>query len=242
MHCGKYTQAPVAEDDDGGQSPLEPLPGAPFLCATTTRAGPASGSPERAAGIAGPKYLRGHRTSHIIPAMVKRKTTVAGADAAGRDPSGSEIGEPAARVLRRFRLVFNAVKTHFQQVEKKVGVGGAQLWALSIIRSRAGMGVNDLARAMDVHQSTASNLVKSLVARELIAATKDGQDRRTVQLSILPAGNKVLRRAPGPFTGVLPQALASLDAKTLTRLDAGLVKLITALDADERAANIPLGQ
>src|SRR5664279_4883686 len=151
-------------------------------------------------------------------------------------------GEPAARVLRRFRLVFNAVKTHFQQVEKKAGVGGAQLWALSIIRSRAGIGVNDLARAMDVHQSTASNLVKSLVARELIAAAKDGQDRRTVQLSILPAGNKVLRRAPGPLTGVLPKALASLDAKTLSRLDAGLVKLITALDADERAANIPLGQ
>jgi len=174
--------------------------------------------------------------------MVKRKTTVADADAAGRDPSGSEIGEPAARVLRRFRLVFNAVKTHFQQVEKKAGVGGAQLWALSIVRSRAGIGVNDLARAMDVHQSTASNLVKSLVARELIAAAKDGQDRRTVQLSIRPAGNKVLRRAPGPLTGVLPQALASLDAKTLTRLDAGLVKLITALEADERAANIPLGQ
>ncbi|MBC7469247.1 MAG: winged helix-turn-helix transcriptional regulator [Ramlibacter sp.] len=170
------------------------------------------------------------------------KTKAVTPEKAPASPSGSEIGEPAAQVLRRFRLVFNAVKTHFQQVEKKAGVGGAQLWALSIVRDRPGIGVNDLANAMDVHQSTASNLVKTLIARELIAGAKTASDRRAVQLHVLPAGNTVLRRAPGPFTGVLPQALASLDERTLKRMDADLAKLITALDADERAANIPLGQ
>ncbi len=174
--------------------------------------------------------------------MVKRKATTGLAPTAQAKPTGSDIGEPAARVLRRFRLVFNAVKTHFQQVEKKAGVGGAQLWALSIIRASADIGVNGLARAMDVHQSTASNLVKSLVERELVVATKDGIDRRTVQLRLTAAGARVLRRAPGPLTGVLPQALASLDDKALARLDADLALLITALNADERGANIPLGQ
>ena len=153
-----------------------------------------------------------------------------------------EDTEAAVRVLRQFRLVFNAVKTHFQQVEKKAGVGGAQLWALSIVRDHPDIGVNDLAKSMDIHQSTASNLVKSLIARELVVGAKNGTDRRAVQLRILPAGSAVLRRAPGPLTGVLPQALASLDARTLRRLDADLAKLITALNADERAANIPLGQ
>jgi DNA-binding MarR family transcriptional regulator len=174
--------------------------------------------------------------------MAKRKTTSGDPHAASGVQPGGRLGEPAARVLRRFRLVFNAVKTHFQQVEKKAGVGGAQLWALSIIHSRAGIGVNDLARAMDVHQSTASNLVKTLVERDLIGLTKEGPDRRTVQLRILPAGGRVLRRAPGPFSGVLPQALESLDTATLARLDKDLARLITALGADERAANIPLGQ
>ena len=153
-----------------------------------------------------------------------------------------QLSEPAARVLRRFRLVFNAVKTHFRQVEKKVGVGGAQLWALSVIRDRPDVGVSDLARAMDVHQSTASNLVRSLVEQELVAAVKGSSDRRSVQLRLLPAGSKVLRRAPAPFAGVLPQALASLDARTLSRLDSDLAKLIAALGADERGAGIPLGQ
>jgi DNA-binding MarR family transcriptional regulator len=177
----------------------------------------------------------------MIALMAKSKAA-APAGSGHNAPSGSEIGEPAARVLRRFRLVFNAVKTHFQQVEKKTGVGGAQLWALSIIRSAPGIGVNELARAMDVHQSTASNLVKTLAEREFVLAAKGEADRRSVHLKITPAGVRLLRRAPGPLTGVLPEALASLDAQTLDRLDADLAKLIAALNSDARAARIPLGQ
>lgn len=154
----------------------------------------------------------------------------------------AELGEPAARVLRRFRLVFNAVKLHFQQVERHAGVGGAQLWALSIVKARPGLGVSELARAMDVKQSTASNLVKALAERGLLSISREGSDRRTVQLAVLPAGRKVLRQAPGPFAGVLPQALASLDSATLERLDADLATLIAVLGADPHGANIPLGQ
>ena len=145
-------------------------------------------------------------------------------------------------MLRRFRLVFNTVKTHFQQVEKQAGIGGAQLWALSLIDAKPGLGSGELARAMDVHQSTASNLVRALVARGFVQADKGSSDRRAVQLTLLPAGRTVLRKAPGPLSGVLPQALAALDAETLARLDADLAQLISVLDGDERAANIPLGQ
>ena len=87
---------------------------------------------------------------------------------------------------------------------------------------------------------TASNLVKSLTEQGLIEVRKDGRDRRAVHLHALPAGNRLLRRAPGPFTGVLPEALAGLDAQTLERLEQDLMVLITALGADERGAQIPL--
>ncbi len=148
----------------------------------------------------------------------------------------------AALVLRRFRLVFKAVKTHFQQVEKQAGVGGAQVWALSIVRTTPGIGVNALARAMDIHQTTASNLVKALVGAEMLSAEKNGADRRTVQLRLRPAGAQVLRKAPGPFAGVLPEALGRLDAETLARLDRDLSALIRELGVDDKAAGIPLGQ
>lgn len=156
--------------------------------------------------------------------------------------AADDDGVAAAQVLRRFRLVFNAVKTHFQQVEKRAGIGGAQLWALSVVRATPRVGVNSLARAMDIHQTTASNLVKALVTLELLVTEKNGPDRRAVQLRVTPAGNRVLRNAPGPFAGVLPEALGRLDAKTLQRLDQDLAKLLDELQVDERAATIPLAQ
>ncbi|MBL8337958.1 MAG: winged helix-turn-helix transcriptional regulator, partial [Rhodoferax sp.] len=135
-----------------------------------------------------------------------------------------------------------AVKTHFQQVEKRTGVGGAQIWALSIVEARPGIGMKDLALAMDVHQSTASNLVRSLAERELLAAVRQGTDRRTVQLKVLPAGRRMLKRSPGPFAGVLPEALATLDPATLDRLEADLAQLIPRIKTKTSDANIPLGQ
>jgi DNA-binding MarR family transcriptional regulator len=164
---------------------------------------------------------------------------------AATTPSGTaNPPEPdgAVRVLRQFRLVFNTVKTHFQQVEKRAGLGGAQVWALSVVRDRPGIGVNDLARALDVRQPTASNLVKALAAQHLIEVRKDPRDRRAVMLHLLPAGARVLKRAPGPFTGVLPEALATLDPATLQRLEQDLAVLIQVLGADERGARIPLSQ
>lgn len=160
---------------------------------------------------------------------------VAKADAA-------DTTEPAVHVLRRFRAVFNAVKTHFQQVQRSAGIGGAQLWALSVISECPGIGVGQLSRAMDIHQSTASNLLKALLKLELVASSRDGPDRRAVRLRITAAGARVLRKAPGPFAGVLPQALAKLDSDTLARLDRDLGLLMQELHTDERAAGIPLAQ
>ncbi len=153
---------------------------------------------------------------------------------ATHEPAGGQAS--ATQVLRRFRQVFNAVKTHFQQVEKQVGLGGAQVWALSLIHEQPDIGIGDLARAMDIHQSTASNLVKTLIERELVVAAKGEHDRRAVRLRVRPAGAKVLKLSPGPFTGVLPLALQSLDAVTLQRLNDDLGRLIEVLHADKRGA------
>lgn len=153
-----------------------------------------------------------------------------------------ESNDAPIRVLRRFRLVFNAIKSHFKEVEKRSGIGGAQLWALSVVRGQPGITVSALAKAMDVHQSTASNLVKGLVALEMLEVHRSGADRRAALLKVGAAGLRVLRRAPGPFSGVLPEALRRLDAATLERLDEDLALLLEVIDADERAARVPLSE
>lgn len=153
-----------------------------------------------------------------------------------------EISEPAMRVLRRFRIVFNEVKAHFRAVEKRAGIAGAQLWALSVIRDQPGIGVGQLAKAMDIHQSTASNLLKPLLEEGLVVSDRAHADKRLVRLQLSAIGARTLRKAPGPFTGVLPLALSQLDARTLARLDRDLGAVIQLLGGDERSARVPLGQ
>jgi DNA-binding MarR family transcriptional regulator len=160
----------------------------------------------------------------------------------GAPPVDNPQIDCSARVLRQFRVVFNAVKAHFRRVEKSAGIGGAQLWALSVVAAQPNMGMSELANTMDIHQSTASNLVKTLVNRQLVTARKGDHDKRTVHLHITPNGRQFLERAPQPFAGVLPAALARIDSDTLTRLEQDLGALIGALDVDTNAAQTPLSQ
>lgn len=158
------------------------------------------------------------------------------------DPTTPPDGAPDApvRVLRQFRMVFNAVRGHFRQVERDAGIGAAQLWALSEIASAGGAGVNDLALALDIHQSTASNLVRALAERGLIRTERRTDDKRATALFATDAGRAILAHAPAPFRGVLPTALSSLDPAVLDRLESDLAQLIAALHADEASARTPL--
>lgn len=178
--------------------------------------------------------------AHEAKPAGRRKPATGTANAAG--VAAAELDEPHVRVLQQFRIVFNAVKTHFQQVERKAGIGGAQVWALSIVQQRPGLGVNELAKALNVRQPTASNLVRHLADQGYLEARRGGVDRRAVQLRATRAGAAVLARAPGPFSGVLPAALEALPAPMLARLEADLGALIRQLGADDAAAKIPLAQ
>lgn len=150
--------------------------------------------------------------------------------------------EAAARVLKRFRQVFTATRSHYQLIEKHVGIGGAQVWALGIIGAQPGIGVGGLAREMHIHQSTASNLVRALVDRGLVSTAREGADRRAVQLRLLPAGEQTLAKTPGPFTGLLVQALDRIDNATLKRMEADLTVLTQAMGIGEDAPALPLAQ
>lgn len=148
--------------------------------------------------------------------------------------------EASTRVLRQFRIVFNAVRSHFRQVEREAGIGGAQLWALSEIAASGGIGVNELAATLDIHQSTASNLVRALTERALIRAERRPEDKRAMALYVTDAGQELLSSAPAPFRGVLPSALSNLDPAILIRLEADLGQLISELRVEEDGAKTPL--
>lgn len=161
----------------------------------------------------------------------------------GRNGSAGGRGEPAAAdsqreqamaVLQQFRVVFKSVKKHFQWVEKETGVSGSQLWALAQIAGTPGISVTGLARALAIHQSTASNLIDKLAQRDLVRRERKRDDQRVVRLYLTRQGQAIVAKAPQPVEGVLPDALMRLPKADLLKLDAmlkGLTKLMRVRDA-----------
>lgn len=148
----------------------------------------------------------------------------------------------ASNVLRQFRVIFNSVRKHLRATERVAGISSAHVWALGAIAERPGIRVNELAKALEVHQSTISNLLKTLVAKRLVTAERNPQDRRSVSLFTTAAGQKVLQRAPNPWSGVLPDALLELDPRAVKRLERDLAQLVAILSPKEDGAYLPLGQ
>jgi DNA-binding MarR family transcriptional regulator len=149
----------------------------------------------------------------------------------------------AMAVLGQFRLIFRSAKIHFQWVRERVGVSGSQLWVLAELQRKPGIRVTELAQAMAVHQSTASNLVESLEKSGLLQRERSSQDQRVVHLSLTDSGRQTVARAPKPIRGVLPDALDTLNQKDLAELKKYLAKLATLMKVRDRAGRrIPLAE
>lgn len=143
--------------------------------------------------------------------------------------------------LKRFRLIFKAVQQHSQTIEASCCVSNAQIWILWELSNRPGMRVTELAKALAVHQSTASNLVEKLVRKGLVEKVRNSPDQRVVSLSLTDAGRETLRKAPSPARGLLQQALFDLSDGALRSLNDSLDALIEEMDIkDGQAAMQPI--
>jgi DNA-binding MarR family transcriptional regulator len=132
-------------------------------------------------------------------------------------------------VLEQFRIIVKSIRNHYRSVEQRSGISGALLWALAQIAANPGSQVGDLARALAIHQSTASNLLRRLGSRGLVSRRRHGTDQRAVRIFATAKGLRVLKRAPQPLIGVLQQALSDLSGPTLESLHRQLKTLIAAM-------------
>ncbi len=149
----------------------------------------------------------------------------------------------ALSVLEQFRLIFRSAKKHFKWVQERTGVSGAQLWVLAELRRKPGIRVTELAHAMAVHQSTASNLIDRLEKNGLIHRDRSGADHRVVELTLTKSGRETIARAPLPLEGVLPDALHSLAHDELVDLQQRLEKLAKLMKVRDRAGKrVPLAE
>jgi DNA-binding MarR family transcriptional regulator len=171
--------------------------------------------------------------------QAKRRRGVVRSPRKSRKDRSAEAQVRAAlelNTLQEFRTIFASARRHDAEVRRIAKISGSQLWALSEIAASGGMRVNDLAERMALHQTTSSNLVNALVERGLARRERDADDQRVVRLHVSTDGKRMLLKAPGPYVGLLMDALRRLDEADLARLCkelGGLTRLIrdAAIDA-----------
>ena len=149
-----------------------------------------------------------------------------------------ELNKERSRALQGLRVVMRAAQRHSMQIEKQCGVSGAQLWVMQEIWEQPGLRMGELAARMSIHQTTASNLVEALVRKSHVRKVRDQPDQRVVSLSLTEQGLAVIAVAPQPARGLLPGALAQLDAASLMQLNAGLAALLAVVSPDDQQAGL----
>lgn len=165
--------------------------------------------------------------------MATRKTT-----RSSRQPRRTADDVSAAlSVLQHLRELYRVSQQHFQRIEVRCGLSGAQVWALSELKARPASTISELARALSIHLSTASNLLDRLEERKLVRRHRGPPDQRVVRVTLTPEGERMLRLAPKPAEGIIQDALHRMPREALVRLDRDLEALLRqAKVRDPRAA------
>jgi len=71
-----------------------------------------------------------------------------------------------------------------------------------------------------------------------VRKARDQPDQRVVTLTLTEQGQLVIADAPQPARGLLPSALAQLDAASLAQLNQGLTALLAVVTPDDRQAGM----
>ena len=138
-------------------------------------------------------------------------------------------------ILDALRRVVRELRLSARGAERGAGISGAQLFVLQALSHERATSMNDLAIRTRTDQSSVSVVVKRLVDRKLVTRKVARDDARRVELSVTPAGRRMLARCPEPTQARLFEALGRMSAPDLASLVSGLSALVREMGIENEA-------
>ncbi len=143
-------------------------------------------------------------------------------------PPNSAISE----VMQSLRRIFKSIQDYSQEVSKKFGITGPQLWALKTISSNGSLSVGELSQRMYLHPSTISGVVDRLEKKKYVQRDRAKEDRRVVQVRLTPLGKNLARKAPNPIQGKMVYGLGKLKRDQLSSIYDSLQRLVKIMEVE----------
>ncbi len=144
------------------------------------------------------------------------------------------------RIIHSLRRISRSVGIHSRKLNAKFGLTTPQLICLDVLAKANKMILRDLARKINLGESTVNGIVDRLEAKDFLIRRRSAEDRRKVYLEITEAGREMIRKTPPLLQDKLSASLAGLsdaEKRTITESLERLVELMGAEDPDPAKEN-----
>ena len=147
------------------------------------------------------------------------------------------------QIVAAIRRIMRAVDLHSRHLAEEHGLTGPQLATLKAA-SRLGeaSSTGALARAVHLSGPTVTGILDRLARRGLVERSRDGQDRRSVTITITRRGEEVLAAAPSLLQDRFRAELARVEDWEQTMILAMLQRIAAMMDAESLDASPVLVQ
>lgn len=142
----------------------------------------------------------------------------------------SERETKEKEVMDSLRVISQYIQRYSKSLEKEFTLSASQLMAMWTIKESEKLRISDIAKALSIHLSTASNMLDKIENKKLIKRVREGKDMRAVYIRLTKKGENLLSKAPHPSQGNLAKALRATGDKQINSLNRNLGKLICSLE------------
>jgi DNA-binding MarR family transcriptional regulator len=135
----------------------------------------------------------------------------------------------ARQVMETVPLVMRFIRMEMRS-RRAPSLSVPQFRVLTFLSHKPGAPLSGVAEHLGVARSTASAIVDRLVRRKLVSRTTHPEERRSVVLTLTPAGAQHFQQAREAASARMAKVLAGLPAADLLQLTQGLLLLGSAFE------------
>lgn len=135
-------------------------------------------------------------------------------------------------IVAAIRRIIRAIDVHSRRLVEAYGLTGPQLATLREVQRQGPVSPGALARAVHLSNPTVTGILTRLERRGLVIRRRSPDDRRSVDVTVTPAGLELLDRAPSLLQDRFHAELDQLEGWERHMILANLQRVAAMMNAD----------
>jgi DNA-binding MarR family transcriptional regulator len=115
-------------------------------------------------------------------------------------------------------LFLRTIYHYERNIAAQFGLNFQEIYLLQTLRRKSPQCLTDIANVLDIPMFSASRLVGRLIKQGLLAKEKDPKDRRSILLTLLPEGEKIVQRIMDDSYTRIMQNIQNIDEEKVDSL------------------------